>query len=264
MALVDIEGVSLIRDGRKILDSVTLGMERGECAVVMGFSGSGSSILLKTAAGILCADEGRVLAYGEDLQRLTSHELFLLRGKMGFAFQDAALWANMSGFQNMALPLQFHRPEISGAEIREKILAMAREFDFRGNLARRPVDFSNGERKLISLMRAMILGPEILFLDDPSGAVDNASSERILHILKKRKAAGVTLLIATYNPRYTSHLADTLVVLKEGRVAEAGPFSRVRASREPYVRAVLSENLSEALSPDTQAGISSVSENENA
>jgi ABC-type multidrug transport system ATPase subunit len=106
------------------------------------------------------------------------------------------------------------------------------------------VDFSAGERKLISYMRAMILEPRVIFLGDPTGSVDNIYTKRILDILTKRKEQGCTLIIDTHNPMYTLRLADNLIILKAGRIVEQGTFSRVRTSRDPYVMGILSEGLS--------------------
>ena len=244
-AAIELEGVSLIREGRRILDKVSLSFADKECTVVMGSSGSGSSVLLKTAAGLITPDEGRVMAWGHDLEIMPAQEQFLFHGKTGFVFQDAALWANMNGFQNISLPLQFHCRRMQPAEVAAHVGEMLAEFGFTANIEQRPVNFSTGEQKIISFMRAMILEPSLLFVDDPTASVDNASAQRILGILKKRKDRGQTLIIKTNDPRYTQRLADKLVILRAGRIVEQGSFDEVRASRDPYVMETLSENLSQ-------------------
>jgi phospholipid/cholesterol/gamma-HCH transport system ATP-binding protein len=246
-AVIELDNVSLIRNGKPILKDVSLSFFPGQCTIVMGFSGSGASSLLKTAAGIIPSDKGRVLAYGQNIEDLSSREQFQFRDSTGFVFQDAALWANMSGFQNIALPLQFHRRKMSQDDISAHIDSLVKEFEFTKDLSLRPVDFSTGERKILSFIRAMILEPAILFLDDPTAAIDNSSVKRILRILKKRKERGCTLIIATYNPTYAVQLGDNFVILREGNVTEQGSFEKVRSSADPYVMEVLSESFSAAV-----------------
>lgn len=249
--VIEMRKASCFREGLAILDDVSLSFMRGECTVIMGSSGSGRSILLKTAAGIVPADRGSVLVDGRDVGKMSEAELFRFRGRCGFVFQDAALWANMSGYQNIALPLQFHRRKSTAADIRNRIEALVKEFDFRDNLSLRPASYSAGERKIVSFLRATALEPEILFLDNPTGDVDNASAERFLRILKRRKLQGSTLVMATHDPILTIQLADHLVVLKDGRVVEHGVMASVRKSTNPYVMEILSEVLSQAAAYDT-------------
>ncbi|MDR1626224.1 MAG: ATP-binding cassette domain-containing protein [Spirochaetia bacterium] len=239
----EIQNVRIVRNGHALLDNVSAGLEEGKCTVLMGTSGSGTSCFMKTAAGIMAPDTGRVLAWNQDIELMSAQQQFVFREKMGFVFQDAALWANMTGFQNIALPFQFHRRGMPQEKIAARIAEIAGEFDFTGNLDRRPVDFSTGEQKIISYMRAMILEPRILFLDDPTGAIDNIFEKRVLDILVKRKDQGCTLVVNTHNPTYTLRLADTIIVMKAGKIMEQGPASQVRASSDPYVRGVLSDAL---------------------
>jgi phospholipid/cholesterol/gamma-HCH transport system ATP-binding protein len=238
---IKFEDVCLVREGRALLDQISLDMEDGKCTVVMGSSGSGASCLLKMAAGIMSPDKGRVLVWGQDIEVMSAQEQFVFREKLGFVFQDAALWETMSGFQNIALPFQFHRRRMTQEETEARIADIAREFCFQGNLELRPVRLSTGERKLISFMRAMILEPPILILDDPTGALDNAAAKRILAILRKRKEESGSMIIATHDPLFTLRLADNLIILRGGKVVEQGTFDHVRSSPDPYVKDILSE-----------------------
>jgi phospholipid/cholesterol/gamma-HCH transport system ATP-binding protein len=241
--MLELQNVCVVRNGHAILDDISAGIEEGKCTVLMGTSGSGTSSFMKTAAGILSPDTGRVLAWKQDIELMSAQEQFVFRERMGFVFQDAALWANMTGFQNIALPFQFHRRGMSQEKIEARIADLAGEFDFTGNLGQRPVDFSTGEKKIISYMRAMILNPQILFLDDPTSSIDNVFEKRVLSILIKRKERGCTLVINTHNPAYTLRLADNLIVMKAGKIVAQGPLPRMRASADPYVRDVLGDTL---------------------
>ncbi|MBP7495649.1 MAG: ABC transporter ATP-binding protein, partial [Spirochaetales bacterium] len=221
------------------------------CTVIMGFSGSGRSTLLKVAAGILWPDEGEVCFQGKPLNRMSEKELLEFRSRMGFTFQDSALWSNLSVYQNLSLPLQFHQKKIEPGEVDRTIQKLLLEFDFKDDVQYRPAQLSTGERKLISFLRALTLNPSILFLDDPTGFVDNVTAERILKNLKRQKQEGKTLIMATHSPELTSQLADFLIVMKEGRILEQGRLKEVVQSRDSEVIEVLSEVLSEAAVYDT-------------
>jgi phospholipid/cholesterol/gamma-HCH transport system ATP-binding protein len=238
--------------GIKVLDNVSTEFPLHSCTVIMGFSGSGKSTLLKVAAGILWPDEGEVCFQGKPLNRMSEKELLEFRSRMGFVFQDSALWSNLSVYQNLSLPLQFHyNKKIEPREVDRTIQKLLLEFDFKDDVQYRPAQLSTGERKLISFLRALALNPSILFLDDPTGFVDNVTAERILKNLKHQKQEGKTLIMATHSPELTSQLADFLIIMKEGKILEHGRLKEVVHSRDPDVIEVLSEVLSEAAVYDT-------------
>jgi len=188
---------------------------------------------------------------GKPLNRMSEKELLEFRSRMGFTFQDSALWSNLSVYQNLSLPLQFHQKKIEPGEVDRTIQKLLLEFDFKDDVQYRPAQLSTGERKLISFLRALTLNPSILFLDDPTGFVDNVTAERILKNLKRQKQEGKTLIMATHSPELTSQLADFLIVMKEGRILEQGRLKEVVHSRDSEVIEVLSEVLSEAAVYDT-------------
>ena len=248
---IALEEVSLLGGETKILDSISLTFPLHQCTVVMGFSGSGRSSLLKVAAGILLPDSGVVRVNGKSLSKMNEKELLEFRSQSGFAFQDSALWSNLTVYQNLLLPLQFHRRNTPLDQLDRKIRRILSEFEFNDDPQVRPAQLSAGERKLISLLRALVLEPSILFLDEPTSFLDNVTVERILRTLKGQKQEGKTLIIATHSSELTSQLADRLVVLKAGRIVEQGSFKEVVRSKNPEVIEVISEVLSEAAVYDT-------------
>ncbi|MFQ3620789.1 MAG: ATP-binding cassette domain-containing protein, partial [Spirochaetales bacterium] len=202
-------------------------------------------------SGILWPEEGYVRYKGKALSKMSEKELFFHRGKTGFAFQDAALWSNLTVFQNLYLPLQFHRHKAHPRELEQRILSLAKEYGLEGDLQLRPAQLSAGKRILVSFVRSIVLDPDILFLDEPTTFLDNLTVDRILRTLKQMKKEGKTLLIATHSPELTSQLADRLVVMKGGSILEAGPVQQVVRSRNPLVIEIISEVLSEAAVYDT-------------
>ena len=248
---VELYDITMVRDGYSILKNVSANFPQGKSTVVMGFSGSGKSTLLKVAAGLSLQDSGKVRLLGTDLDSVKAPELFKLRGRTSFVFQDSALWANMTTYQNLALPLQFHRRALQPEEVKKKIESYIEEFDFRDNLQLRPASLSAGERKIVSFIRALLLEPELLFLDEPTSFVDNATSEKMLRRLKSLKQEGRTLVTATHVPTIAAQLADRLVILKDGEILTQGEVQDVSRSADPRVKEILSEVLSQAATYDT-------------
>jgi phospholipid/cholesterol/gamma-HCH transport system ATP-binding protein len=250
-AAIELKNVKFTREGYTLLRETSLVFPKGKTTIIMGISGSGRSTLLKIAAGLILPDEGSVFINGKDFGKMSEKELLKFRGASGFVFQDSALWANLSAYQNISLPLQFHNRKMTPWEIDQRVQHLVKEFDFRDNLQLRPVNLSAGERKVVSFIRALVLDPDVLFMDEPSSFIDNTTGEKILRILKRLKGRERTLLIATHNPILTSQLGDYLVVLKDGGIEEHGEIKQVIKSKNPYVMEVLSEILSEAATYDT-------------
>jgi phospholipid/cholesterol/gamma-HCH transport system ATP-binding protein len=164
--LLELKDVVLATQDYVVLDRASVSFGRGASSVIMGPSGCGKSTLLKVAAGILLPDSGEVLLEGRPLQRLSEARLLEWRRSSGFMFQDAALWANKTIFENLALPLQFHHPSLAAAEVRRRVRASLERGGLEASEDLRPAQLSMGEAKIASFLRAVILEPELLFLDD--------------------------------------------------------------------------------------------------
>jgi len=217
----------------------------------MGPSGSGKSMLLKVAAAIIPPDSGRVLLHGKNLQRLSQRELLEFRRTSGFMFQDAALWANKTIFENLALPIQFHFPNRSPEEIERRIRKLLQPMNLLDSLKLRPAALSEGEQKIVSFLRAIVLEPVILFLDEPTPSIDHQLLEKMLGMIRGLKDRGCTIIAVTHDPHLTSMIANHLVILKGGRILEAADISEVRRSANREVIEILTQVLSEAATYDT-------------
>jgi phospholipid/cholesterol/gamma-HCH transport system ATP-binding protein len=249
--LLELKDVVLASQDYVVLDRASVAFAKGASTVIMGPSGCGKSTLLKVAAGICVPDSGEVLLEGRPLARLSAPRLLQLRRTSGFMFQDAALWANKSIFENLALPLQFHCPDMPPAEVRERVQASLERVGLEASSGLRPAQLSMGEAKIASFLRAVILEPELLFLDEPTPSLDHAALEKIMSQIREMKQRGCTIIAVTHDAHLTSMLANDLVVLKQGRVLAAADFASVRRSRNPELIAILSRVLSEAATYDT-------------
>jgi ABC-type transporter Mla maintaining outer membrane lipid asymmetry ATPase subunit MlaF len=250
-ALISFQEVTVQLGGRDVLRNVSLSFPASRSTVIMGPSGSGKSILLKTAAGLIPADSGRVLFRGKDILQLSEAAMQEFRKSSGFIFQDGALWENKTLMENVALPLQVHFPKLGSAEIERRVLRALERGGLVENASARPAELSGGEKKIASILRALIADPAIIFMDEPTLSIDHTMEGKASQMIADAKARGCAILAVTHDPRLTSTLADRLVVMDAGTIREAGDFDLVKRSRDERTREILSEVLGEIASYDT-------------
>ncbi|MBB5921851.1 putative ABC transport system ATP-binding protein [Actinoalloteichus hoggarensis] len=198
------------------LDAVSLDFRRGSFTAVMGASGSGKSTLLHCASGLDLVTDGSVLLDGVDLATLSDERLTLLRReRVGFVFQQFNLLPSLTAAQNVALPrrLAGHRPR------RAEVMAVLDRVGLADRAGRRPAELSGGQQQRVALARALISRPEVLFADEPTGALDRATGRVVLGLLRELvDDAGQTVVMVTHDPLAASY-ADSVVFLADGRVA---------------------------------------------
>lgn len=248
---ISLESVSFATETETILHDISCTIESGSVVLVMGPSGSGKTLTLKILAGVVPPTGGDVRFDGVKLSSMTERELTAAHLRQGFVFQDSALWQNLSVYNNLTLPVQYHYPKRSAASIDERIQKLCRRMAFREDLSRRPALLSAGERKVASILRAMMLDPETLVMDEPSSSLDSGSSQRLLEILKELKAAGRTMVIASHDSRIASMLADFILVIDEGTVRAFDSVANITRTQDARVRELLSEVLDLSSTYDT-------------
>lgn len=242
--------VAISHEGIGVLGAVNLAFDAEACTVIMGPSGSGKSTLLKAAAGLSVPDTGRVEILGVDPAQASDREIEELRRHNGFVFQDGALWQNLTLYENLALPLQFHFAELGEVEIRRRIGVLLRELGATAGLSLRPSQVSAGECKIVSFARAIIGDPELIFMDEPTTSVDTERVDLLIRKLRELKQRKRTIIAVTHNARIASQIADHLVVMKEGRILKAGSLREVSRSGDPEVERILTDVLSETATYD--------------
>ncbi|MBK3624095.1 ABC transporter ATP-binding protein [Streptomyces sp. MBT49] len=196
------------------LDDVGLTLARGSFTAVMGPSGSGKSTLLQCAAGLDRPTSGSVRIGGTELTGLSERRLTLLRReRIGFVFQAYNLLPALTAEQNVALPLRLagRRPR------REQVLDALRQVGLADRAGHRPDRLSGGQQQRVALARAVITRPEVLFGDEPTGALDSGSGREVLTLLRSLADDGRTVVMVTHDPLAASY-ADRVVFLVDGRV----------------------------------------------
>lgn len=200
------------------LDRVTLALPAGSFTAVMGPSGSGKSTLLQCAAGLDRPDSGEVSIYGTRLAGLSETALTVLRRqRIGFVFQSFNLMPSLTAAQNIELPLRLagRRPEPNAIEAALAAVGLA------DRARHRPSELSGGQQQRVAIARALVTRPQVLFADEPTGALDAGTSGEVLRLLRSLVAEqGQTIVMVTHDP-VAAACADRVVFLADGRIAGA-------------------------------------------
>jgi phospholipid/cholesterol/gamma-HCH transport system ATP-binding protein len=236
--VIRLERVSKAFNGRAVLDDVTLDVRQSTAFCLLGRSGTGKSVTLRHIVGLVIPDSGRVLVEGNDVSTLSRQALARVRTRMGFLFQNAALFDSMSVRENVAFPLRRHTrldDEAIFVRVREKLASVGLERD----IDKMPSELSGGMRKRVGLARALALDPSILLVDEPSAGLDPITTREIDELLVARKRAGTTLVVVTHNIPSARMVADEIAMLHEGRIIARGSAADMDASEDPMVRAFM-------------------------
>ena len=257
--ILELESVGVVRGGVQILKSVSARFPEGSATIVIGPSGSGKSTLLKTASGIMPPETGHAFYKGVDIFSMGENENREYRRKNGFVFQDGALWANRSAYENLSLPLEYHFPGMSRQDIDDRISDAIRRIGFRDDPQLRPAQLSGGERKMIGFMRALMTDPELIFCDSPTENVDSSVAGRIRGMIRNLKNEGKSLLVSSQDRELISSIADYLLVIDNGTILTHAPYRDVLTGNNEQVSeiigsvvdadSVLGKDLLEILNP---------------
>ncbi|MES2577681.1 MAG: ATP-binding cassette domain-containing protein [Bacteroidota bacterium] len=221
----------------EVLKGVTFSVNKGENLVVLGKSGSGKSITIKCLVGLVVADEGEINVFGTDITKIDTAELNEIRVRIGFLFQNAALYDSMSVRENLGFTLKRHAKDLSAEELENQIKDVLESVGLAEAIDKMPSELSGGMRKRIGLARTLILKPEIILYDEPTTGLDTITSreisELLLEIQKKHKTSSI---IITHDMACAKHTADRLVILKDGVIHTEGTYEELEKSDDEWVR----------------------------
>lgn len=236
--IIEIKGLfkSFGKD-KDVLKGVNINVKKGENLVVLGKSGSGKSITIKCLVRLVEADKGEIKVFGTDLTKLENDELNVIRLRIGFLFQNGALYDSMSVRENLGFPLQRHRPEFSESQVNLAIEETLESVGLSEAIDKMPSELSGGMRKRVGLARTLILKPEILLYDEPTTGLDTITSreisELIISIQKKYKT---TSIIITHDMACAKFTSNRIVILRDGVVYTEGTYEALEKSDDEWVR----------------------------
>jgi putative ABC transport system ATP-binding protein len=205
------------------VDGVSLVIKRGEFVAIMGASGSGKSTFMNMIGALDVPTRGRLLLNGVDLASLSSDELATIRNRnIGFVFQQFNLLARTSALDNVATPLIY--AGLSAGERREKAAAKLRAMGLGERLDHSPAKLSGGQQQRVAIARALVTEPLMLLADEPTGALDTATSEEIMKLFGQLNDGGITVVVVTHEPDIAQY-AERRILFRDGKVVEDEPVT---------------------------------------
>jgi phospholipid/cholesterol/gamma-HCH transport system ATP-binding protein len=238
-AVIALDRVSMAFGEKQVLRDITLSVARQEAMCIVGKSGTGKSVTLKLIIALIKPEAGHIWIDGEDITRLKGQELSRVRRKMGFLFQNAALFDFLTLYDNLALPLR-RLTRHSKLEIEEIIDRVLHQVGLGGDRDKMPRELSGGMRKRAGLARALVLEPQILLVDEPSSGLDRITATEIDDLLIQQKRH-MTMIIVSHDVHGARRVCDRFAVLDRGRLAALGAPRELEHHEDDTVRRLVTE-----------------------
>lgn len=221
----------------KVLKGINLSVSKGEDLVILGRSGSGKSVTIKCLVGLVEPDKGNIKIFDKEITKLKDDELNDIRTRIGFMFQNGALYDSMSVRQNLTFTLKHHTRNLSGEAIETEILEALKSVGLEEAIDKMPSELSGGMKKRIALARAIIIKPEIILYDEPTSGLDTITSreisELILSVQKKYKTSSI---IITHDMACAKMTGNRILILKDGQINAEGTYASLEKSKDEWVR----------------------------
>jgi len=259
-AVLRFDHVTVSFDGDVALRDVSFAAYEGESRIILGAAGSGKTVLLKTAMGLVKPESGKVFVFGQDISTMSEKRLFDVRGKIGMLFQESALFDSLNIAENVAYPL-LNQPSIHcpKADVLPRVKRTLEFVELGGTLDKFPSELSGGMRRRAAIARAVVTEPPLQMYDSPTAGLDPITAHTIMALLiKERDVSQATTLLVTHryqdgnlvaNFRYNSERGcleparngdrhgarTTFMVLREGRLVFEGDQDRLESSADPYI-----------------------------
>ncbi|WP_247234483.1 ABC transporter ATP-binding protein [Telluribacter sp. SYSU D00476] len=229
-----------------VLRGVDLDVYKGENVVVLGRSGTGKSVLIKIISGLLMPDKGKVNVLGKDIDKLDHKELMALRLKIGFSFQNSALYDSMTIRENLEFPLVRHVKNLSRGEVNKEVESVLDSVGLSQTINQMPSELSGGQKKRIGIARTLILKPEIMLYDEPTAGLDPITSIEINELINEvQDRYHTSSIIITHDLTCAKITGDRIAMLFDGQFLRVGTFEEVFDTDEERVRSFYDYNFTE-------------------
>ncbi len=242
--VLSIRGLRKSFDDFHVLRGVDLDLFQGENLVVLGRSGTGKSVLIKIIAGLLKADEGTINVLSREVSRLTPRELDELRLKIGFSFQNSALYDSMTVRENLEFPLTRHIKSLSRAQVNQEVDSVLEAVGLAQTASQMPSQLSGGQRKRIGIARTLILKPKIMLYDEPTAGLDPITCIGINNLINEvQEKYHTSSIIITHDLTCAKMTGDRVVMLLEGQFGRQGTFEEVFDTQDERVKSFYDYNF---------------------
>lgn len=237
---VQVRSLSKSFGDQKVLAGINLDVAQGETLSVLGRSGTGKSVLLKLLIGLHQPDSGSIRVHGQEVTGLPLKPLNDLRKKVGFLFQQAALYDSLTVGENVAFPLCRHS-KMSDDERNERVRELLTSVGMDQDAHKMPAEISGGMQKRVGLARALALEPDILLFDEPTAGLDPITAAEIDDlILRLQKERNMTSVVVTHDIHGAQAISDRLALMRDGQILIEGTFEDLERSRDTFVAQFLS------------------------
>ena len=257
------EHVSIAFEEKKVLEDISFTLKRGETKVLLGVAGTGKTLILKLALGLICPDEGRIYVLGHEVTSMKENDLFPLRRQVGMVFQESALFDSLTVRENVAYPLR-EQGDLDPEEIERRVREALRFVELEHTLDLFPAELSGGMRRRVAIARGMITQPEVILYDSPTGGLDPVTSTTIVElIVKGRDLYKASSIVVTHRLQdafvMASHYFDPqenamkpikpgsnrdvhtrFLILRDTKVIFEGTASDLIATKDEYLKEYLS------------------------
>jgi len=243
--LVELRKVWKTFDRKPVLRGIDLALARGTILAVMGGSGTGKTVLLRIASGLIYPDSGAVSLFGVRIDRLSEEAMLPVRRRSGFVFQGAALFDSLTVFENVAFPLREHT-RLSLGEITDRVHHFLGLVGLPDTDELMPAELSGGMRRRVGIARTLITEPQVVFFDEPTAGLDPTNARLVAElIVQLRTGVCDTAIVVTHDVEFAERVADQMAILMEGNFADVGTPDEIRRSPNEDVRRFLTGELRE-------------------
>jgi phospholipid/cholesterol/gamma-HCH transport system ATP-binding protein len=261
--VVEFENVSIGFDGKQVLEDVSFAVERGQTLIILGPSGTGKSVLLKLANGLLKPDSGAIRIFGREITAIPERAMYELRAQIGMVFQESALFDSLTVEDNVAYRL--HEEHVPEKDAHKRVVEALEFVELGHSIDKFPSELSGGMRRRVSIARAIISGPDLILYDSPTGGLDPITSTTIIElVMKQRDVSHTTSLLVTQRLQdafvLATHRYDAkqgmrpiakdspdrgidpgtkFLILNDGRVIFNGSTQELVHSEDPWIKGFL-------------------------
>jgi len=235
--VIEIKGLVKSFGTYDVLKSVDLDLYKRENLVVLGKSGTGKSVLIKILVGLLTPDQGEVKVLGQIVDQISYKELLALRLKVGFSFQNSALYDSMTIRENLEFPLVRNQKHLSKEDVKNAVEEMLDAVGLSQTINQMPSELSGGQRKRIGIARTLILRPEIMLYDEPTAGLDPITCLEINNLINEvQERFNTSSIIITHDLTCAKAVGNRVAMLLDGRFERQGTFEEVFNTNDERVQ----------------------------
>src|SRR5690554_6326653 len=235
--VIELRGIVKSFGDLHVLRGINLDLYKGENLVVLGRSGTGKSVLIKIISGLLRPDQGSVMVLGEDVPSLNEKELQALRMRIGFSFQNSALYDSMTIRENLEFPLVRNKRNLTRAEIDRSVEGVLDAVGLSDSIQQMPSELSGGQRKRIGIARTLILQPDIMLYDEPTAGLDPITCIEINSLIKEvQEQYKTSSIIITHDLSCAKSVGNRIVMLLDGKFEYQGSFDEIFGTNDERVK----------------------------